>query len=146
MVSFTCNRCQDVVKKPKVFGHSNTCGSSSFTCVDCMELFDLNSVKHHTSCITEVDKYQGQWKQKCSVNGNPKRPQERGDDSDGDDKSARQRLHPPRPRMNNLSDSDSDDSDWVHTKKSNTSSSTMKQKKKGMSTMTQNWRLSCRQS
>lgn len=69
MVSFNCNRCQDVVKKPKVPTHAMGCGGSNalFTCVDCMVTFDMNSVKNHTSCVTETDKYQGKWQQKRTL-------------------------------------------------------------------------------
>ncbi|CAD2218519.1 LYAR-type C2HC zinc finger containing protein, putative [Angomonas deanei] len=62
MVSFTCGNCQDVIKKPKVLSHSLQCHSNLFICVDCMMEFDTESVKGHTSCVTEVQKYQGKWK------------------------------------------------------------------------------------
>eukprot|EP00796_Vickermania_ingenoplastis_P000746 gene746-394_t len=95
MVSFTCHCCQDVVKKPKVAGHAGSCGgpNSVFSCVDCMLEFDLHTIKDHTTCVTEVQKYQGQWLQK----NKPLRAVP---------------VHPPRPAMNDLSDSDEDD-DWV---------------------------------
>ncbi|GET90428.1 hypothetical protein, conserved [Leishmania tarentolae] len=105
MVSFTCNYCQDVVKKPKVQSHANACGCDTFTCVDCMQVFDLGTVKGHTSCVTEEEKYQGKWKEKLK-NGNkvanlreePRRAIER----------------PPRAPMNDLSSSDDgSDDDWI---------------------------------
>nr|CCM17266.1 RNA binding protein, putative [Leishmania guyanensis] len=105
MVSFTCNYCQDVVKKPKVQSHANACGCDTFTCVDCMRVFDLHTIKGHTSCVTEEEKYQGKWKQKLSngsrivrsavaLRGNIERP--------------------PCALMNDLSSSDENsDDDWV---------------------------------
>lgn len=100
MVSFTCNCCQDVVKKPKVVGHASSCGGNqaSFTCVDCMQVFDIYTIKDHTSCVSEVQKYQGQWLQKKQAL-KPAPP-----------------VRPPRPSMDDLSDSD-DDEDWVTTKR-----------------------------
>lgn len=106
MVSFTCHRCQDVVKKPKVRGHASLCGGNAaiFSCVDCMQVFDLQTVKGHTSCVTETQKYQGQWLQKRK----------------NAEKTALPQLgRHPRPTMDDLSDSDSDgDDDWINKKKS----------------------------
>lgn len=107
MVSFTCHLCQDVVKKPKVVGHAALCGrnEATFSCVDCMQVFDLQTIKSHTSCVTETQKYQGQWLEK-KKNGAQKAslpPLERQ----------------PRPAMNDLSDSDDDD--WVTSSKASSS-------------------------
>ncbi|EKG04632.1 RNA binding protein, putative [Trypanosoma cruzi] len=115
MVSFTCNYCHDVVKKPKVNGHAAQCGGASFTCVDCMEVFDLQTIKQHTSCITETEKYQGRWRQNRAPAAAARRCVDGSDDSDGDgnDNNKRQPLRPPRPPMNLSSDSDSDDDAWV---------------------------------
>ncbi|KAK7200065.1 LYAR-type C2HC zinc finger containing protein [Novymonas esmeraldas] len=105
MVSFTCNHCQDVVKKPKVQSHANSCGAATFTCVDCMQVFNLDSIKAHTSCVTEEEKYQGKWKQK------------QGHASKGGRVGDAPRVgieRPPRAPMNDLSSSGSDsDDDWV---------------------------------
>ncbi|EJD03068.1 uncharacterized protein FOMMEDRAFT_168139 [Fomitiporia mediterranea MF3/22] len=58
MVSFQCDACQDVVKKPKLDAHSYRC-YSSFTCVDCSKTFHTSAEwKGHTSCISEAEKYQ----------------------------------------------------------------------------------------
>eukprot|EP00808_Paulinella_micropora_P003118 g14512.t1 len=59
MVSFSCDSCQATVKKTKVEGHSWSCGSTYFTCIDCSTTFDYNSFKEHNSCISEAQKYQG---------------------------------------------------------------------------------------
>ena len=73
-MSFNCGRCGDVIKKPKVATHSAQCGSYSFTCVDCMVTFDLQTVKDHTSCITETDKYQGKWQAKKKPSSDEPKP------------------------------------------------------------------------
>ncbi|KAI7859940.1 hypothetical protein BDC45DRAFT_530396 [Circinella umbellata] len=58
MVSFQCDFCGDVVKKPKLDQHRNRC-HSTFTCIDCSTTFQDTSYKSHTSCISEAEKYQG---------------------------------------------------------------------------------------
>ncbi|CCD12958.1 RNA binding protein, putative [Trypanosoma congolense IL3000] len=92
MVSFTCSVCQDVVKKPKVIGHANGCRGASFVCVDCMEVFDLETVRGHTSCVTEVEKYQGRWQRNGSATERKghmgvTRAREVSSDSNSDDES-----------------------------------------------------------
>ncbi|KAK7692388.1 hypothetical protein QCA50_004013 [Cerrena zonata] len=58
MVSFQCDGCSDVVKKPKLDQHRGKC-NSTFTCIDCFTTFNGPSeYKGHTSCITEAEKYQ----------------------------------------------------------------------------------------
>jgi cell growth-regulating nucleolar protein len=104
MVSFQCQRCSDVVKKPKVVRHASSCGSGWFSCVDCMEAFDLKTIQAHTSCLTEVEKYQGKWIPKAS-SSNPRTLATAGEN--GGVAAAK----PKRPLMR-LS-SDSDDDDWV---------------------------------
>jgi len=57
-VSFHCDACTDVVKKPKLDHHYGQCGSS-FTCIDCSKTFHGPAQwKGHTSCVTEAEKYQ----------------------------------------------------------------------------------------
>ncbi|KAG8344140.1 LYAR type C2HC zinc finger [Trypanosoma vivax] len=97
MVSFTCSVCQDVVKKPKVAGHANLCRGAVFSCIDCMNVFDCQTVKNHSSCVSEAEKYQGKWRNKVVPTKTP---------------TNRPHLRPPRPRMNLSSDSD-DDGSWV---------------------------------
>ncbi|KAG5473806.1 hypothetical protein LSCM1_04436 [Leishmania martiniquensis] len=104
MVSFTCNYCQDVVKKPKVQSHASTCGCEAFTCVDCMHVFDLHTVKGHTSCVTEEEKYQGKWKQR--MRDDNKRTKS-ADALRGGMK------RPPRAPMHDLSTSDDSSDDWM---------------------------------
>ncbi|KAL0213445.1 hypothetical protein RCL1_007071 [Eukaryota sp. TZLM3-RCL] len=57
MVSFICSHCNATVKKPKVASHR--CPNALFSCLDCHQEFNHNSVKSHTSCVTEQEKYQG---------------------------------------------------------------------------------------
>ncbi|CAH7667260.1 expressed protein [Phakopsora pachyrhizi] len=58
MPSFSCDRCSDVVKKPKLDAHSFRC-KASVTCLDCSTTFpDSNAWKSHTSCISEAQKYE----------------------------------------------------------------------------------------
>ena len=56
MVSFNCDGCGDVVKKPKLAQHYNRC-YAPFTCLDCSVQF-ATPKDAHTSCITEDEKYQ----------------------------------------------------------------------------------------
>ncbi|CAD5222252.1 unnamed protein product [Bursaphelenchus xylophilus] len=57
MVVFTCDRCNEPLKKPKVKFHS--CRSTTFTCVDCFVTFDWNTYDAHNKCITEGQRYGG---------------------------------------------------------------------------------------
>ena len=59
MVSFVCDACQSTLKKNKVQPHSYSCGSHSFSCIDCGVTFDSHSVNQHNSCVSEAEKYQG---------------------------------------------------------------------------------------
>lgn len=57
MVSFSCDNCQDVVTKPKVLTHFRSCGTRTVSCIDCGSTFTCQSVKPHTSCVSEEVKY-----------------------------------------------------------------------------------------
>ncbi|KAI9017883.1 hypothetical protein CLU79DRAFT_762127 [Phycomyces nitens] len=57
MVSFQCDGCSDVVKKPKLNQHGQRC-RATFTCIDCSTTFAGYDYQSHTSCITEAEKYQ----------------------------------------------------------------------------------------
>jgi cell growth-regulating nucleolar protein len=59
MVSFVCDVCQDVVKKPKLENHKARCPQATFTCIDCNTHFEGDSYKTHTQCISEQQKYMG---------------------------------------------------------------------------------------
>ncbi|CAO3611111.1 unnamed protein product [Cunninghamella blakesleeana] len=61
MVSFQCEGCGDIIKKPKCKQHQQRC-HSPFTCIDCHETFPGNSFQPHNQCITENEKYQKGYK------------------------------------------------------------------------------------
>ncbi|KAJ1035611.1 hypothetical protein NDA18_000388 [Ustilago nuda] len=58
MVSFNCDGCGDVVKKPKLQQHFNRC-YAAVTCLDCSQQFHFpNEFKGHNTCISEAEKYE----------------------------------------------------------------------------------------
>lgn len=62
MVTFICDACQQSVKKPKVEEHAKRCYSCSvFSCVDCGTDFSTTTVKNHSSCMSEAEKYHGKF-------------------------------------------------------------------------------------
>jgi len=59
MVYFQCEGCVQMLKKKQIEPHFYQCKNSQhFSCLDCYKKFDRVTVKAHTSCITEVEKYQ----------------------------------------------------------------------------------------
>jgi cell growth-regulating nucleolar protein len=58
MVSFSCDACQDTIKKPGLKKHLLRCRNAQFTCIDCSKTFYDYSYETHTSCISESQKYQ----------------------------------------------------------------------------------------
>jgi cell growth-regulating nucleolar protein len=58
MVTFSCDICADVFKKPKSAQHIYRCPNARFTCIDCSTTFDGDDYLKHTSCISEAEKYQ----------------------------------------------------------------------------------------
>lgn len=55
MVSFSCDGCGDVITKPKLEKHLNSCRRGRFvSCIDCYTNFSGEDYKAHTSCISEV--------------------------------------------------------------------------------------------
>jgi len=60
MVFFTCDGCNESLKKNKVDQHMQRCRSCfSVSCIDCSQTFEGRSYAKHTSCISEAEKYQG---------------------------------------------------------------------------------------
>ncbi|GAA5898710.1 uncharacterized protein JCM6883_003399 [Sporobolomyces salmoneus] len=61
MVSFHCEACNDVLKKPKLDQHAGRCRGAYYTCVDCNNTFDgptgNNGYRSHTSCVSEEQRY-----------------------------------------------------------------------------------------
>jgi len=49
MVWFQCEMCGDSLKKPKLGGHMNHCRGTHFTCIDCSQTFDRQSVQARAS-------------------------------------------------------------------------------------------------
>lgn len=74
MVSFICNTCQECVKKNRVDKHCETqCAEAwYFTCVDCNKVFAGFEFRDHTSCISEEQKYHGQYAKKPKNANTPK--------------------------------------------------------------------------
>lgn len=69
MVYFECQKCNESVKKPKLAKHLLSCRSHYVTCIDCCTTFAWDEWEGHTSCISEAQKYQGQYyKEKESTN------------------------------------------------------------------------------
>lgn len=123
MVSFSCPRCGDVVKKPKVLSHAQMCGVDHLSCIDCMEVFDLESIKQHNACVSEVEKYQGKWMNKNS-SGNAKRSAADSDDEHEDKRKASKLVRPPTFSFDALQSSSSDDDDWVTSSKAKAATTT----------------------
>jgi hypothetical protein len=56
MVSFVCSNCQQTLKKQKIASHG--CHNCHFDCLDCAVEFNYDTYQAHSSCITEVQKFQ----------------------------------------------------------------------------------------
>lgn len=56
-MSFSCDACQNVFTKPKVLRHFHNCRTHSVSCIDCCVVFNAQSVRGHSSCVTEAEKY-----------------------------------------------------------------------------------------
>ena len=66
MVTFVCELCFAVLKKQQIDKHcTGKCKNAwAFTCVECGKTFEGFDYKDHNECMTEVQKYQGQFLQK----------------------------------------------------------------------------------
>eukprot|EP00835_Amoeboradix_gromovi_P005681 NODE_560_length_6681_cov_0.715740.p4 type:complete len:143 gc:universal NODE_560_length_6681_cov_0.715740:3437-3865(+) len=60
MGSFSCDMCNDTVKKAKVKIHIKSCYTSSISCIDCGVGFNLQTYNSHNQCMTEKKKYAGE--------------------------------------------------------------------------------------
>jgi len=94
--TFECGRCNDCFTKKKAEAHLMTRCSGAVTCVDCNVVFDITSIKAHTSCVTETDKYAGRWLAKQKVR------------EPSADNKPRAEFVPPLPYAMDDSDGDSD--------------------------------------
>ena len=59
MVYFQCEQCLETLKKKQVENHYlHQCKNAHlFTCITCHKSFDRETIKGHTSCISEDEKY-----------------------------------------------------------------------------------------
>ncbi|GAA6019272.1 hypothetical protein JCM11491_001296 [Sporobolomyces phaffii] len=61
LVSFSCEACGDILKKPKLDQHAGRCRGAYYTCIDCNTTFDGpvggNGYRSHTSCVSEEQRY-----------------------------------------------------------------------------------------
>ncbi|GAA5883679.1 hypothetical protein JCM3774_002950 [Rhodotorula dairenensis] len=57
MVSFSCEQCCEVMKKPKLDAHAQRCWGAQFTCIDCNTTFEGTAYRAHTSCVSEEQRY-----------------------------------------------------------------------------------------
>ena len=59
MVYFQCETCIETLKKKQVENHyMHQCKNAQyFRCITCHKLFDRETIKAHTSCISEDEKY-----------------------------------------------------------------------------------------
>jgi hypothetical protein len=58
MVTFTCDLCNEALKKNKVANHRK-CKNTTFTCIDCNVTFTGDSYALHYKCVTEGERYGG---------------------------------------------------------------------------------------
>merc|ERR1712159_67395 len=64
MVSFQCEGCCDTMTKKKLRNHANTCPYfTTFSCIDCHTVFNGREWEHHTSCMSEAQRYHGKFAQ-----------------------------------------------------------------------------------
>ncbi|ORZ32104.1 hypothetical protein BCR44DRAFT_24160 [Catenaria anguillulae PL171] len=78
MVSFCCDHCQEIIKKPKAEMHVRRCHPASLSCVDCYKTFTGTAFKAHTSCITEEQKFHGKlYKENNGKGANGKQQQQK---------------------------------------------------------------------
>ena len=59
MVYFQCEKCISTLKKKQVEHHyTHECrDATSFICISCHQKFNRETIKAHTSCISEDEKY-----------------------------------------------------------------------------------------
>ena len=77
MVFFQCETCISTLKKKQVEPHYLTqCrNADTFTCLSCNKQFNRETIKAHTTCISEAEKYQkgdNMVKKKAPINNAPK--------------------------------------------------------------------------
>ena len=60
MVFFQCQVCFETLKKKQIENHYlYQCKNSyDFMCIDCQQIFNRETIKEHTSCVSEKEKYE----------------------------------------------------------------------------------------
>jgi len=61
MVFFVCGGCGSNMKRKQADQHRFRCKNWQFSCLDCQADFEGDSYVQHTKCITESEKYYGQF-------------------------------------------------------------------------------------
>ncbi|KRX10594.1 hypothetical protein PPERSA_05414 [Pseudocohnilembus persalinus] len=63
MVTFVCYYCDQTLKKKQLNNHQYQCQRpTKFICIDCKKTFIGGEHESHTNCMTEKEKYWGQYK------------------------------------------------------------------------------------
>ncbi len=76
MVFFICDVCNECLKKAKVEQHTYQCRQAHyFHCMDCNQRFDNQTYKAHQTCLTESQKYEGQFADQRAKKGDVKQKQ-----------------------------------------------------------------------
>lgn len=57
MVFFSCDLCNESLKKNQVEKHTYKCRSQSYSCIDCQVCFTPQTYQQHVKCMTENQKY-----------------------------------------------------------------------------------------
>src|SRR5437870_4373753 len=71
MVYFQCEICFETLKKKQAEQHYFRCKSAyNYSCLTCNQIFDKFTLKGHTSCITEDQKYKKEDAKKQFINKN----------------------------------------------------------------------------
>ena len=67
MVTFVCQECDRTLKKNQIERHTQ-CRPLAVICIDCSTTFYGQDYKAHTSCLTEQQKYFGEFAKKQKNN------------------------------------------------------------------------------
>ena len=70
MVTFVCYHCDRTLKKSQVEKHTQ-CRPFAFICIDCSTTFHGQDYKAHISCVTEQEKYFGDFGKKGNKSVEP---------------------------------------------------------------------------
>jgi cell growth-regulating nucleolar protein len=70
MVYFQCEICSETLKKKQTETHHFRCRNAHYSCLTCFANFDRDTIKQHTACISEDEKYKKADAFKQFKNGN----------------------------------------------------------------------------